>query len=129
MPCPGPSVRAFGQAPSRAANLLDIARRFDGPNNPHQAQRRYCLNPPRLVPCCPTFRMKPGVMYGPERHNDMVRSIRSSTMSALTRIRRFAMTVQPFDNAAFEGMVLGLLTRDITIELCDAGTLIKERLP
>jgi hypothetical protein len=73
--------------------------------------------------------MKPGVMHGSERHDDVLRSIRSSTMSTLTRTREVAMTVQPFDNAAFEGMILGLQARDLTIELEDAGTLIKECLP
>ena len=43
--------------------------------------------------------------------------------------RAFRIAVQPFDDAAVEGLCLGLRPRQSAIELDDAGSLVKEDLP
>src|SRR5262249_35284774 len=112
-------------------SLLPLHRANDWRIDPYCHQRGHSLGFPGLVPGGPATRMQPYVAVGFDAVGQQrIVGVFTIAASETPPCRRaFRIAVQPFADAAVEGLGLCLRTRQPAIELDDAGAFIKDDLP
>src|SRR5262249_47613116 len=109
---------------------MTTTTRYDSANN-HSGHNLRRLRSTDPLPRWPAFSVQPEVSSGflPVRQHSSITAFGLAAPRATTWWRRSRISVQPFDDAAVEGLGLCLRTRQSAIELDDAGAFIKEDLP